>query len=32
MARSARLEQVLNDGYAVGSALEVVANWYATYE
>jgi hypothetical protein len=29
MARSARLERVLNDGYAVCFAPGVVANWYA---
>jgi hypothetical protein len=29
MARSARLERVPNDGYAVGSAPGVVTNWYA---
>ncbi|KAN0129106.1 hypothetical protein V8E53_013102, partial [Lactarius tabidus] len=32
MARSARLERVLNDGYAVGSAPGVVSNWYAVCE
>jgi hypothetical protein len=31
-ARSARLEQVLDDGYAVCSAPGVVASWYAVYE
>jgi hypothetical protein len=28
MARSARLEQVLNNGYAVCSAPGIEANWY----
>jgi hypothetical protein len=32
MARSARLELVLNDGYAVCSAPGVEANWYAVDE
>jgi nucleosome binding factor SPN SPT16 subunit len=32
MARSARLERVLNDGYAVCSAPGVEANWYAVDE
>jgi hypothetical protein len=32
MARSARLERVLNDGYAGGSVLGVVASWYVVYE
>jgi hypothetical protein len=32
MARSARLERVPNDGYAVSSAPGVEANWYAVDE
>jgi hypothetical protein len=32
MARSARLERVLDDGYAVCSAPGVEANWYAVDE
>jgi hypothetical protein len=29
MARSARLERVLDDGYVVYSAPGIAANWYA---